>query len=199
MPPYSYSNLTPEQREEIVSYRRLNGYPEHAPPHPYRDEGFYLITAATYQHEPVLTTERRTNFEQRLHTIFYENNLIAYAWVILPNHYHALIETQSMDSVSAALQHLHGVSSCEWNKTDGLQGKRKIWYHFNDRSIRNQTHFYKALNYIHHNPVKHGFVQDVYQWIWSSLPLYLNDHGKEWLRDKGKDYPPGEYGEGWDT
>jgi putative transposase len=197
--PYTYSNLTPEQRDEILAYRRMNGYPEHAPPHPYRDEGFYLITAATYRHQPVLTTERRTNFEQYLRTILSEYNLVAYAWVILPNHYHALIETKSMDCVSSALQHLHGVSSREWNKTDSLQGKRKVWYHFSDRCIRNQTHFYKALNYIHYNPVKHGYIQDAYQWIWSSLPLYLNDHGKEWLREKWMEYPPGEFGEGWDT
>ena len=126
--PYTYSNLTPEQREEILSYRRAHGYPEHAPPHPYRDEGFYLITAATFQHQPLLTDERRTVFEKMMLGTFSDNNLTAFAWVILPNHYHAIIETQSLDCVSPALQLLHGVSSREWNKTDGLQGKRKVWY-----------------------------------------------------------------------
>jgi len=55
------------------------------------------------------------------------------------------------------------------------------------------------LNYIHYNPAKHGYVESAYDWKWSSLGMYQEDHGREWLREKWTDFPPQkEYGEGWD-
>ena len=104
-----------------------------------------------------------------------------------------------MEDVSAALKQLHGSTSFEWNLADGLQGKRKIWYKFSDRMIRGDAHYYRAMNYIHYNPVKHGYVDNAYEWQWSSLSLYYEDQGRDWLREKWKTYPPAtEYGKEWD-
>jgi len=64
--------------------------------------------------------------------------------------------------------------------------------------IRDQAHFYRALNYIHSNPVKHGYVVDAYDWPWSSLGSYVEEHGRGWLRDKWRQHPPGEFRKGWD-
>jgi len=47
---YLYRSLTQEQREELVRERLARGYPPHSPPHPARDETFYLVTAACYEH-----------------------------------------------------------------------------------------------------------------------------------------------------
>ena len=51
----------------------------------------------------------------------------------------------------------------EWNKEDFQTGHRSVWYKYTDRQIRDDDHFYKALNYIHLNPVKHGYVQTLYE------------------------------------
>ena len=65
--------------------------------------------------------------------------------------------------------------------------------------IRNDAHFYCALNYMHYNPVKHGYASDSYEWPWSSLTNYLDARGREWLRDAWKAYRPGDdFGKGWD-
>jgi len=37
--PYEYRKLSPKEREEIVNYRQVHGYPLHAPPHPFRGAG----------------------------------------------------------------------------------------------------------------------------------------------------------------
>ena len=49
----------------------------------------------------------------------------------------------------------------------------------------------QAFNYIHFNPVKHGYVKTPYEWMWSSLALYEQDFGREWLRERWAKFPPG--------
>lgn len=198
--PYEYRKLTPEEREVVVKRRRALGYPLHAPPHPFRFTGRYLITAVNFEHAPIMASlDRRTDFESRLLAAMNEILADVYAWCILPNHYHILLGIATLDLVSAALKQLHGVTSREWNLADGQTGQRRVWYKFVDRMIRNDAHFYCALNYVHHNPVKHGYVSDPYEWPWSSLTNYLDAQGREWLRDTWKTYPPGDdFGAGWD-
>jgi putative transposase len=145
------------------------------------------------------SSTRRTEFEALLLNTLKEIADELIAWVILPNHYHCLICIHSLNHVSAALQHLHGATSRAWNIEDNLTGKRRVWYKFVDTYIRNEAHLHLAFNYIHYNPVKHGYVSSIYDWHWSSLSLYYNDLGKDWLRDHWKSYtPPPDFGRGWD-
>lgn len=82
---------------------------------------------------------------------------------------------------------------------DQLTGKRRVWYKFFDTYMRNDVHLRTAFNYIHYNPVKHGYVSDPYEWAWSSLPIYYSDKGKDWLRENWRAYtPPADFGKGWD-
>lgn len=198
--PYEFRKLTPEQREEVIAQRRAMGFPLHAPPHPFRDEGYYLLTAANYEHARVMESpERRTEFEKRLLAAFQEIEADIVGWVVLANHYHVLAGVESLDAVSAALKQLHGSTSFEWNTADGLRGKRRVWYKFADRKIRDNAHYFRALNYIHFNPVKHGYVKDAYEWQWSSLSMYYEDHGRDWLREKWREFSPEpNFGKDWD-
>jgi putative transposase len=196
---YEYRKLSPEEREEVVQQRMARGYPLHAPPHPFRDAGQYLLTAANFEHVAIMASpERRSEFEGRLLDVMKEVQAIVYAWVILINHYHILVGVETLDAVSLALQQLHGSTSRKWNLADNLTGKRRVWYKFSDRVIRNDAHFYRAVNYLHYNPVKHGLITDPYEWPWSSLHNYLTHNGREWLRKTWKDYPPSDFGKGWD-
>jgi putative transposase len=119
-------------------------------------------------------------------------------WVILPNHYHILVSVSSLDLISGALKQLHGATSRQWNLEDNLTGQRRVWYKFEDRMIRNARHFNRALNYIHYNPVKHRYVSDPFDWPWSSVFIYKETYGPQWLREHWTAYPPRHFGEGWD-
>ena len=198
--PYEYRKLSPKEREEIVNYRRERGYPLHAPPHPFREAGAYLISAANFEHKPVMNSaSRRTVFETGLLKTFNEIADEIIAWVVLPNHYHILLHVQSLNHVSAALKQLHGTMSREWNIEDELTSKRRVWYKFADTYIRNDAHLRLAFNYIHYNPVKHGYIKDPFEWLWSSLSLYHDDMGRDWLRDHWRTYTPLDaFGRGWD-
>jgi putative transposase len=197
---YEYRHMTPDQREAVVEGRRRRGYPLHGPPHPYRGAGWYLITAANYEHVHVMShPDRLTAFEDRLLTDLTDAGAEIGGWVILTNHYHFLVGVESLDQVSATLQHLHGSTSRQGNTDDGLTGQRKVWYRFRDRCIRDERQYYHGLNYVHYNPVKHGYVDAPYDWPWSSVHLYYDTCGKAWLREQWLEYPIGNawhYGDG---
>lgn len=189
---YEYRKLSPHEREEVTRIRNERGYPLHSPPHPVRLNGYYLITAACFTHEPVMiTTDRRTEFEGRLLEGLKSIQAEAVAWVVLPNHYHFLACFDDFDSLAAVLKRLHTGTSFEWNRADGCTGKRRVWYHYSDRYMRAENQIVQAFNYIHYNPVKHGYVKTPYDWMWSSLALYEQDFGREWLRVRWAKAPPG--------
>jgi hypothetical protein len=77
-------------------------------------------------------------------------------------------------------------------------GKRRVWYKFADRVMRDARQFQYALNYIHINPIKHRNVNDPYQWPWFSVHDYLDTRGRQSLHDQWQLYPPGDFGQGWD-
>jgi putative transposase len=65
--PYEYRKLLPEEQRQAVDERKQRGFPLHQPPHPFRKEGIYLITAANFEHAPIMASpERRTEFQELL-------------------------------------------------------------------------------------------------------------------------------------
>ena len=110
-------------------------------------------------------------------------------WVILPNHYHVLVGAQSLPQISAALKHLHGTTARVWNLEDSVTGRRRVWYRFRDRYVRNERHYYQVLNYLHYNAMKHGYSESPYDWPWSSVHFYFDTYGQQWLREQWVRYP----------
>ena len=49
--------------------------------------------------------------------------------------------------------------------------QRRFWEH----QIRNEVDFERHMDYIHFNPVKHGFVQQVVDWPYSTFHRYVRD------------------------
>ena len=161
--PHEYRNMSPEEQAAVVALRREHGYPLHAPPHPCREGGWYFLTAANFQHKPVMhSPDRRDEFETRLLEAFRSIGTDIGGWVILPNHYHIVAGGNSLDTVLQLLKQLHGTTSHRWNQADGTTGRRWVWFKFTDRRFRGERHYYQALNYIHYNPVKHGHASDPY-------------------------------------
>ena len=198
--PYEYRKLSPKEREQIVDERSQRGFPLHQPPHPIREAGSYLITAANFEHSPIMNSpDRRTTLQEILLIGFQEIHAEVSGWVILTNHYHVLANVESLESVSNLLKQVHGSTSHKWNKQDGLTGKRKVWYRYVDRMMRNEIQMNQTLNYFHYNPVKHGLVKDVYDWQWSSIFWYADAKGQDWLKVQWENYkPPAEFGIDWD-
>jgi putative transposase len=195
---YEYRNLTPEQRAELLRQRSLAGHPRHRPPHWQEGRGRFLITAATYEHRPYFQTdEERAHLWSEVMKELTEAGVACDAWVFVPNHHHLLVDGESLSAVGPAIGRAHGRTSRELNLRDSTPG-RQVWYRFTDRKIRNESHYHATLNYIHYNPVKHGYVRKPLEWACSSVHWYLEHYGFEWLRDTWRGYPVRDYGKGWD-
>ena len=114
----------------------------------------------------------------------------------MPSHYHILISTVDFQWLSKKLRLIHGRTARQWNLEDQVTGK--FWCSYSDRAIRDDQHYYQVLNYIHYNPVKHGFANSPYDWESSSVHQYLKEKGREWLRSCWVEYPVKDYGQEWD-
>ena len=188
----------PEQKAESLRQRQLRGLPLHEPPHYYRAEGWFLITAATFNHEQYFRTdEERARLWNELLKELQVVGISIGSWVVLPNHYHLLVECRPLSTISQPLRRVHARTARELNRREGMSG-RKVWHLFTDRQIRSERHYYTTLNYIHYNPAKHRYVQTPLAWACLSLHWYHKHFGTEWMRDFWKAYPVRDYGKGWD-
>ena len=158
---YDYRKMTPAQRREAVEYRRLRERPWHSPPHwEFRGLLQFMISSACYEHKQIIgvTSERMTEYESALLDVCNRFATNVYAWCVLPNHYHLLVQTDRLKELRAELGRLHGRTSFKWNGDDGLRG-RQVWHNCRDSGIKSHRHFWAGVNYIHHNPVHHGYVE----------------------------------------
>ncbi len=195
---YEYRTLTPEQRAQLVQERLARGYPPHSPPHPVRDQPYYLLTTACYEHVyHMQRPSRRREVLDALFEVFIANGIEIRAWAVLPNHYHLLAHVADFDALAHAFRLVHARTGLRWNREEAMPGRR-VWYRFTDRAMRSEGHYHTTLNYIHFNPVKHGCVQSPYDWQESSVHWYLEQLGREWLRDLWARHPLRSYGSGWD-
>jgi putative transposase len=194
---YEYRDLCEQEQLAVVRDRMRRGRPTHSPPHS-AGAGVYIISAACWEHQSNLVTEeRRAAFARELLQAMGEAaGGVVRAWVVLPNHYHALWEG-NLDGLRPILGGLHNGTATRWNREDQLAGRR-VWYRFSDRRVRSDDHYYAAVNYIHANPVKHGWSARADAWSSSSLRDWLRAHGREQMVELWRQHPPGEFGRGWD-
>lgn len=198
---YDYRKMTPQQQREVVEYRRRQRRPLHSPPHwDFEGQRQFIISAACYEHANVIgkSHERISQCETALLEICNEYTTAVYAWCILPNHYHILIKTDRLKEFRCEIGKFHGRSSFEWNGEDQHRG-RQVWHNCFDREIRSERHFWASVNYIHHNPVRHGYVEKWQDWPWSSADEFLERVGHETAAKIWRAYPILDYGKKWDV
>src|SRR5437588_2859561 len=67
-----------------------------------------------------------------------------------------------------------------------------------DRGIKSHRHFWASVNYVHHNPVHHGYVDKWTEWPWSSAGAFVLRVGRETASKIWREYPILELGKTWD-
>lgn len=179
---YTYRTMTKAEREEALAFRDYIGVPLHEPPHQLRENSLYLITAACFEHAPLMAnTERRIAFERELlEGLLAIPDTRIFAWAIMPNHYHVLAHID-LCQFRPLIGRLHNRTSTRWNREDGTPGRRG-WFRFTDRGIRGERHYWATVNYIHQNPMKHNYTPAAADWRCSSIHLYLDRYGEEGQR-----------------
>ena len=86
----------------------------------------------------------------------------------------------------------------ERNQSRRKRGEAAIWQRrFWEHMIRDEEDLNRHIDYIHYNPVKHGLVQRVCDWPWSSFLQYvrMGFYEKEWGEADGMAANGEVYGE----
>jgi putative transposase len=192
--------MSEADRKQILELRKARNLPWHSPPHlDFKVAKQYMISSSCYEHVPVIGKDpgRMTECESEVLRICENFCLRIYAWCILPNHYHVLVKTERIKELRGKLGQFHGASSFEWNRIDNRRG-RKVWHNCFERPMKSERHFWATLNYVHHNPVHHGYVRRWSDWPWSSAAQYLEKVGVEEAKRIWLKYPILDYGKKWD-
>lgn len=198
-PMYRWRKMTAEQKQAALKYRQENQVPWHGPPHYSGDSSLYLITAACYEHQPHLVAkpQRLAEFEIELLSEIESDSRRTFAWIVLLNHYHLLVDAPDVKALLAALGQLHGRTSYRWNGEEDSRG-RHVWYRAVETEMKSERHFWASFNYVLHNAVRHGYVERWQDWPYSNAARYLAAVGHDEAERRWREYPLLDYGNHWD-
>jgi REP-associated tyrosine transposase len=159
----------------MPNYRRL-----------YVPGGTYFFTVVTAARRPILTTElRRRCLREAIEEVMAEKPFTQLALVLLPDHLHAVWVLPPGDDdfssrwadlkIAFTKKYLAGggteaaVSASRRKKRERGVWQRRFWEHL----IRDADELKRCVDYIHHNPLKHGLVNRVMDWPWSTFHRFL--------------------------
>ncbi len=100
-------------------------------------------------------------------TYFDDSRYKLLAWVVMPNHVHAMVEQIEGFRLDRIVHSWKSFTAREINRRLGRDGR--VWARdYFDRFIRDERHYRNALYYIENNPVKAGLVRLAEDWAFSS-------------------------------
>jgi putative transposase len=89
--------------------------------------------------------------------------------------------------LASLIKSAHSFTARRWNTADGQLG-RQVWFQYWDTCLASIGSFFARLNYIHHNPEKHGYVAAPEPYPWSSYAVWQS-YGVDVLTDVEAAYP----------
>ena len=157
----------------------------------FRPNDISFLTHVTQDRAPILV-DHFDLWESAVRTIRERNHFELLAWVVLPDHCHLLIDPSEND-ISAVMRRIKLSFSSAYRLRVGAYRKR-VWQHrFWDHIIRDEDDLRRHFDYIHYNPVKHGFVTSACRWMYSSFAEWMKN--AYYAEDWGVVEPPGIDGE----
>lgn len=91
------------------------------------------------------------------------------AWCIMPNHVHALIESDGRHSLPGIVHSWKSFTAKAINTILSRNGRLWAADYF-DRYVRDEGHLATIIAYVENNPVKARLVERPQDWRWSSAP-----------------------------
>jgi len=158
--------------------------------------GFYFFTVVTYNRLPILTNEP---CRRLLHQAWGETReqfpFETVAVCLLPDHLHCIWKLPEMDadySVRWKVLKSHFTKKYlkeigageERNESRLKRGEAAIWQRrFWEHTILDQMDLETHIDYVHYNPIKHGFVSRAADWPWSSFLRFVKEgvYDIEWI------------------
>jgi putative transposase len=114
----------------------------------------YFVTAATAQRRSLFQVTATAELLQRTILDYRaQGRFLLHAFVIMPDHFHALITPAPDVSLEKAMQFIKGGFSFR------LKSKLDVWTpSFNESQIMSEDKFASCMRYVDENPVRRGLV-----------------------------------------
>jgi putative transposase len=100
------------------------------------------------------------------------------AWVVLPNHAHAIWTLPPGDHDCATRWRAVKIAFSKALHKTGLAlsgaADAAIWErHYRDYRVGDDHEYTTLIDYVHSNPMRHGFCEQASEWPWSSLHRFI--------------------------
>jgi putative transposase len=160
----------------------------------------FFFTVVTYKRFPIFREEPAINLlRQCFQTTMRTHPFRMDAIVVLPDHLHTIWTLPENDSdFSIRWKRIKGTFSRNYNghsnkiisesmcrKNEKGIWQRRFWEH----AVRDQADFNRLCDYIHYNPVKHGFSSSPLEWKYSSFrkQVETGQYPKDWGQSASKE------------
>ena len=138
--------------------------------------GTFFFTVRLLDRNSNLLTEHISAFGEAIRQARGKKPFHVDAWVVLPDHAHAIWTLPPGDADCASRwravkiafsKSLHKAGAA--NANDGA-----IWArHYRDHPIGDDDEYAALVDYIHMNPLRHGFCAHASEWPWSSVHRFM--------------------------
>ncbi len=145
--------------------------------------GCYFFTVNLENRQQNLLTENINILRQSVRSVKQKHPFIIDAMVILPDHIHCIWTMPEHDTdyalrwslIKSGFSRVLPVTE-KINPSRQKRGERGIWQRrFWEHLIRDDCDFEKHVDYIHFNPVKHGYVKNPVDWPYSSIHRFIKN------------------------
>jgi len=132
----------------------------------YKGALYHLTSRGNAQQDIFTTDEDRLEFINRLRQSRNRYNIIIYAYCLMDNHFHLLVETPE-GNVSQFMRHLNSAYTQNFNLSNNRVG-HLFQGRFKSILVQKDLYLLELARYIVLNPVRAGMVKAAKDWRWSS-------------------------------
>ncbi|MDR0440289.1 MAG: transposase [Candidatus Accumulibacter sp.] len=150
--------------------------------------GSYFFTVNLAERSRTLQVDHVAELRDAVRVVKQNHPFVALAWVVLPDHMHAIWELPEDDGNCATRWMLiksgfsRSIPKREWvRESRRKKGERGLWQRrVREHLITDAEDLQRHMDYVHFNPVKHGYVKRASDWSYSSIHRYIR---RGWLPD----------------
>jgi putative transposase len=155
--------------------------------------GTYFFTVVSYERRPILTSPiARSCLGNALRIVKARRPFESVAMVLMPDHLHAVWILPRGDSdYSTRWGRIKETFTLSFLSSGGGEGfrnasrirrrERAVWQRrFWEHTVRDEDDLQRCIDYIHWNPVKHGLVERVPDYPWSTFHRYARRGEYDW-------------------
>ena len=151
---------------------------KHTPAHLFLDDTPYFITGAVHRKRPLLATpEIKKQLIDLIKEYFDRYNWQLRNWVVLDNHYHLIGKSREGKDLTVVMRGIHRASAPLI--AAATECENPVWWNYWDYCPRDENDYWVRTNYLLYNPVKHGYVNNLDDYPFSSFKTVLEEMGRE--------------------